>query len=94
MQYQVIWTDTERSVFDSRFATWGDHVTDATLGLRWALGKSYTNTAEHIRSQGGYVKLINGTEHLGTLSGVAVTEVPKPTIAVITRTGENTADGD
>ena len=68
MKYKVVWPNDKGIEYDSAFTTWGGHVTDCTVGMRWALGKSYENAAEHIQNQGGQVALYLGSQDVMTLN--------------------------
>lgn len=71
MRYKVIWPNDGPSIFnDSRFATWDGKVTNATPGLKWAVGKSYENTVSNIHNQGGFVEPVPGTVLLDTLTTI------------------------
>jgi hypothetical protein len=97
MQYIVSWPNDKGSVFDSRFATWNGHVSDVTLGLRWAIGKSFENARDHIISQGGMIELVEGSHDKSTLTDIKFGDLPayrqvNPEAVVITRGRDGSQD--
>lgn len=68
MKYKVVWPNDSSAEYESAFTTWNGHVADCTVGMRWAMGKSYENAVEHIQNQGGQVALYLGSQDVMTLN--------------------------
>lgn len=97
MRYTIFWPN-DNALSDSRMAAWNGRITDVTLGLRWALGKSFENAREHIYNQGGIVEVVPYSAGFSTLSDTLRGPPPtvhKPTDGVtVLRTGPDNSHGD
>jgi hypothetical protein len=87
-------------------AVWNGYVTDVTIGIRWAQGKSFTNAKEHLDSAGAEVLIVPGSISERDLSNlqhyvegtptIAIAERPpkQPAEIVVTRSARDTSNDD